>query len=213
MSKWLCRCDCGKETIVSMSNLVSRDSVGCGCARVKDLTNRTFGRLLVIRESGRTRSGNAKWLCKCDCGTEIVVESHSLISENTTSCGCFHREMMSSRNTTHGLSGTSKYFVAQVNKRRELKRNLDCEWTIEMAEALTSFFPVCVIDGSSKKLQIDHARPLSGGFGLKPGNAIILCRSCNCRKNDKDLDQLDQDTREKVVIAAAKFQEYWESIQ
>ena len=54
---------------------------------IKDLTNRRFGKLVVIRYFG-----NAKWLCKCDCGNETVVRSDYLKNGHTKSCGCIHKK-------------------------------------------------------------------------------------------------------------------------
>lgn len=65
----------------------------------KDLTNKKFGRLTVIRraddiiqKNGRRRTA---WVCICDCNpdNEIVVRTDSLTSGNTTSCGCYEHEV------------------------------------------------------------------------------------------------------------------------
>lgn len=37
------------------------------------------------------------WLCKCDCGKEVVVRTDLLTSGNTKSCGCLHRELSAAR--------------------------------------------------------------------------------------------------------------------
>lgn len=38
-----------------------------------------FGGLVLVRrvESERGRGKYAVWLCRCDCGVEVVVDSHS----------------------------------------------------------------------------------------------------------------------------------------
>lgn len=58
----------------------------------EDLTGRKFERLTVIKqvEDYIDKNGNhlAQWLCKCDCGNEIIVKGKSLKSKNTKSCGC-----------------------------------------------------------------------------------------------------------------------------
>lgn len=47
--------------------------------RVKDYSGRRFGRLLVValvpREVG---DGNARWICRCDCGNAVVYDSGNL---------------------------------------------------------------------------------------------------------------------------------------
>lgn len=57
-----------------------------------DLTGRKFGRLTVIKEDGRSKYGQVKWLCKCDCGTLCTVLGCKLRIGETQSCGCYRRE-------------------------------------------------------------------------------------------------------------------------
>ena len=64
-----------------------------------DLTGQRFGRLIVIREAGR-KNGKVAWLCRCECGNEIVVSGDHLRDEHTQSCGCLRLE----RSTTHGCN-------------------------------------------------------------------------------------------------------------
>lgn len=54
---------------------------------IKDLANKRFGKLVVIRYNG-----NAKWLCQCDCGNQTIVRSDYLKSGHTQSCGCIHKK-------------------------------------------------------------------------------------------------------------------------
>ena len=62
--------------------------------KVKDLTGMKFGRLIVFERCGSDKHKNALWLCKCECGNEIVIRGSHLISGNTTSCGCYQKEKM-----------------------------------------------------------------------------------------------------------------------
>lgn len=52
-----------------------------------NLTGQRFGRLVVSGALG-SRKGKRVWLCRCDCGNEKIVETASLLSGNTKSCGC-----------------------------------------------------------------------------------------------------------------------------
>lgn len=57
--------------------------------KVKDLSCQRFGRLVVEYYTGKlTKNRSAIWHCVCDCGNEIDVSSHALVSGNTSSCGC-----------------------------------------------------------------------------------------------------------------------------
>lgn len=65
-----------------------------------DLTNAAFGRLVVISRMCNDRFGRAQWLCSCECGLTVVVQSNNLKSGNTRSCGCL--------NIRHGYCKTLK---------------------------------------------------------------------------------------------------------
>ena len=52
-----------------------------------DLIGKRFGRLVVIERAG-TKRREIAWLCRCDCGKEIVVPGNKLRSGHTKSCGC-----------------------------------------------------------------------------------------------------------------------------
>lgn len=51
-----------------------------------DLTGRKFGRLTAMERVGSNKNKRAVWLCKCDCGKTVTVDSYSLKSGNTKSC-------------------------------------------------------------------------------------------------------------------------------
>lgn len=99
---WLCRCDCGNEKIVSGFCLRRGDVHSCGCivknAPAKNslkLAGQRFGRLLVIRRITHSKKDYSQWLCRCDCGKEIVVKGKDLTSGKTKSCGCLQRDKAS----------------------------------------------------------------------------------------------------------------------
>ncbi|NLF35521.1 MAG: hypothetical protein GX585_06105 [Clostridiales bacterium] len=92
----LCRCECGNESIVLHSNLLSGNSTQCAQCRdringknqIKDLTGMRFGLLTVVEITKKNKSGNYRWICKCDCGETTIVSSSNLLSNHTVSCGC-----------------------------------------------------------------------------------------------------------------------------
>lgn len=75
-----------------------------------DLSQETFGRLTVLC---RVDIGKPKvyYKCSCSCGKETIVERHSLVSGNTRSCGCLHKEQLIKRNYKHGERYTRLYKV------------------------------------------------------------------------------------------------------
>ena len=88
---------------------------------VKDRTGERIGKLVVIERAANkievARSGKksvrACWLCKCDCGNEIVASGHNLSkalsnpnsTAGTRSCGC----LMGKGGLKHGQSTTNSY--------------------------------------------------------------------------------------------------------
>ena len=50
---WLCRCDCGNESVVLGSNLVRGHTKSCGCIKLNDLTGQHIGSLTGTRPEGK----------------------------------------------------------------------------------------------------------------------------------------------------------------
>jgi len=61
-----------------------------------DMTGRIFNRLTVLRCVGKDRwDVNYLWECECECGSIVEVQSTSLRSGLTQSCGCLRDESVS----------------------------------------------------------------------------------------------------------------------
>lgn len=91
-----------------------------------DLSGRKFSRLTVIKPSGRTASGATIYLCYCKCGVSKTVRGCDLVSERTTSCGCFKSENTSRIKTTHGLSLSLLYRRYAGMRSRCFNKNVKC---------------------------------------------------------------------------------------
>lgn len=93
---WECQCDCGNTAHVTIGSLLSGNTKSCGClrnggvigGRPLDISGQRFGRLVAIKRVGRDANRQSLWLCKCDCGKEVVVRMKSLRRGDTKSCGC-----------------------------------------------------------------------------------------------------------------------------
>ena len=118
---WECRCECGTIKTVRGNDLRSGKIKSCGClgkekrlqanqqrrekninnpTYYNDLSNQKFGRLLVlefdkeytIKKQQELGNKNSWWKCQCDCGNIIYVNSSSLKSGHTRSCGCLQKD-------------------------------------------------------------------------------------------------------------------------
>lgn len=217
--EWLCQCDCGQKTTVTTNLLISGHTKSCGCLQKRmasasarknsNLVGMRFGRLTVIEETGKNRWGSVIWRCQCDCGNETNLATGVLKHGDTTSCGCYNKDRLRETHRTHGLSRTPEYDRAWQRSRREKEKNLDVAWFPEMEFAILEMFPECVWCGSSKNLSIDHVYPLSMGYGLRPGNATVLCTKCNNKKNKKDPNSLSEEKRDILFRTAEEFRAQW----
>ncbi len=84
--------------------------------RIHNLINQKFGRLIVLKDIGRTKTGRVIWLCRCDCGKEKAINGHEL--GRTLSCGCLYKEMRGKTHVTHGMRHTPLYEVWAGMKAR-----------------------------------------------------------------------------------------------
>ena len=74
-----------------------------------DLTRNKFGRLTVVRDTGKRQSSHVLWECHCDCGNVRYVTTSHLKSGHSKSCGCLATEQVIERSTKHGHYGTPEY--------------------------------------------------------------------------------------------------------
>lgn len=60
-----------------------------------EMIGRRFGRWEVLREAEvRYKNGAICYHCRCDCGTERIVNGERLRNGDSTSCGCYNREII-----------------------------------------------------------------------------------------------------------------------
>lgn len=85
--------------------------------RLNDLSGKRFNRLTVIGRAP-TKNKRTLWMCRCDCGNEIVAESYNLSHGHTMSCGCLQKERALAANTTHGLRASRLYRIWSGMKTR-----------------------------------------------------------------------------------------------
>ena len=87
---WKCQCSCGRVKSIRTDGL--KNIKTCGECK-KDLTNQRFGRLVALEKGKKDKSSHQYWICKCDCGNIVEVNSDNLRRGLTQSCGCLHSEI------------------------------------------------------------------------------------------------------------------------
>jgi len=76
--------------------------------RVLGLEGNRYGMWTVLSKTD-TPTRPSKWLCVCDCGTTKEVNTSSLRTGGSTSCGCARVSAMVLRNTLHGKTNTREF--------------------------------------------------------------------------------------------------------
>ena len=89
-----------------------------------DLKGQKFGRLTVLERDGN-KGHEPTWKCVCECGNFTTVIGAELRKGNTTSCGCYAKEVTSKRmkgkaphNKRHNMTKTRIYKTWSAMKRR-----------------------------------------------------------------------------------------------
>lgn len=95
----------------------------------KNITGKRFGKLVVICVDV-LKNGQYYWTCKCDCGTEKIVQGGHLRSGHTTSCGCSWYKCGENNATWKGYKEISMKFYKSIIYNAN-SRNLDFAVSIE----------------------------------------------------------------------------------
>ncbi len=100
-------CTCGGTWRGSWNNLKKGTTVTCGCRqnRVREqntkdnqrFVGQVFGRLTITKIHDKSI-----FEALCVCGNVWIGKKHTLLYGETTSCGCFHKEVVGKLNLSHG---------------------------------------------------------------------------------------------------------------
>jgi 5-methylcytosine-specific restriction endonuclease McrA len=154
----------------------------------------------------------------CDCGNIKNIPTGNLQQGITRSCGCLSKETASRLMTKHGLYKNVSYRNGYSKRHKEKRRNLDSAWTPFHEFALKQFDPFCAICRISNiqhilqygtALSVDHVLPLSKGYGLEPGNAVLLCTFHNSSKYNRNLEDLPPMWAQAILYQAERFRLAW----
>lgn len=120
---WLCRCECGKEVVVTTHDLQRRKIKNCGCKSddtpyYRNLEGQRIGMLKVIKKTDeRDYKGSVLWKCHCDCGKNVLYSEDMLMHGNVKSCGCYRENEIRAKihEKLHRIDGTC---IERLNLRK-----------------------------------------------------------------------------------------------
>lgn len=193
-NKWICRCDCGKEIKIRISQLFDGQK-SCGCARTVDLIGHKFGKLIVIKRILDNVKTDSLWLCRCECGKEKTITGSHLRKNLTKSCGCIMRKGYKE------IGGT--YF----NRIRHSARNRNIIFEITIEQIWDLFIKQerkCALSG----LELHFSSKCDAGDGTASLDRIDSKKDYtidNIQWVHKDINYMKQDNTDEEFIKYCKL--------
>ncbi|MFD1450863.1 HNH endonuclease [Oceanobacillus sojae] len=204
-TRWLCKCECGEETVVNGYKLKNGLTKSCGCLKnkhseetkrkISEANNKQihFNCDYCNERSSEKRSSFNKYekhFCSKKCYSDYVKERMDYTEMNAykgvrkpgESKQVYHRRYVKKHPER----------IARLKAERYLReRNAEGSHTLEDWDKLKmKFNNKCAHCGEKKELTKDHIVPLLKGGTNYISNIQPLCRNCNSKKWAKDESDL-----------------------
>lgn len=119
-----------------------------GQMKLIDLAGKTFGKYFVVDRRGSNERGEPLWLCRCVCGSEVLVLGRNLRRGHSTGC----RSCASTKHG-HGKPGyQSPEYIAWAQAKNRCRSQSDPQWEnyggrgIEMCDRWADSFEAFLSD-------------------------------------------------------------------
>lgn len=170
--------------------------------KIKDLSGQRFGSLVATKSfrkipvQGGKRNRTFR-LCECDCGNTKEIAPGSLLSGDTTSCGCQkNKGYPSSKKLPYDIR--YRNIIYSTYKHQAMKRNL--EFSIDYNDAVRLFESNChycgimpsnckITKNGEYKFLYSGIDRVDSSMGYISGNCVPCCQRCNVAKNDMGYEE------------------------
>jgi hypothetical protein len=135
LAAWVCKCDCGRETLVRGRDLRTGNSATCGCSTDYELQiGKVFGKLTVVgigepttikKTALRQEHTSIRWKCLCECGGAKDVLPCQLFKRSVKSCGCIYHKPRSTKNEAAANNLFAQYKSAAKRANREFSISIN----------------------------------------------------------------------------------------
>lgn len=166
---------------------------------MRNLKNQRFGRLIAIYPISKGVNKHVIWLCHCSCGNLTKVRSNSLLSGDTKSCGCLHKEKVTkhgdgggkNRTRLYGIWGSMKQRCSDLNhcgyKWYGKKGISICETWLNNYQGFKNW---ALSNGYADDLTIDR---IDGNGNYEPDNCQWLTKAENARRAQHEKNSKKED--------------------
>jgi len=167
-------------------------------AKLRDITGLKYNMLTVVEILPSRMYGTTKkrmWLCECDCGNKIELNTSAILRNNSKSCGCLKskKSVENSAKSRHKLAkqdgGYRSIFSSyrQNAKARKLSFNVDFDYALNIIKSNCHY---CGIEPSNTYMKSYYNVKYNGidrvdnTKGYENNNIVACCKMCNIAKNN-----------------------------
>lgn len=164
--------------------------------RVDDITEKKYGKLLVIERSEKRSGKNNQhilWKCICDCGNIHYTEAYKLKRGRKKSCGCMDSGRNPSFINNRGMALWNRLYLSTIKKRAK-KQGYETDINIDLFIKISSencFY--CNSEGTQKLedriknseafITFNGIDRINSSRGYFMDNIVSCCKHCNTAKN------------------------------
>lgn len=188
--KWECLCDCGGTYISNSYRLKNNTATHCGCnsTKLKLQAGEKYEMLTVIRplslqekkQKGYKNTGGF-YLCKCDCGKDVIILASRLKNKRSKSCGCIKLNLEANLNQLYNeyFYRTRKNKIEFTLTKYEFKDIVtqNCFYCDELPNQITG-------DRHGEKIIHHGIDRIDSSIGYTIENSRPCCEQCNRMKLD-----------------------------
>lgn len=158
-----------------------------------------YNRLEVVEYKSTDDHFRKFWVCKCDCGSQLITHSGSLRSGNTKSCGCLAKDVMAA---TRKPDNWGEITAIMSGYRRGAK-DRGFVWKLTRKQVEIIVREPCYYCGSepnNRKVTKNSLSPffysgidrVDNSIGYIASNVVPCCTICNRAKKDMSVGEFMQ---------------------
>ena len=157
-----------------------------------DLTGEKYGKLTVIKANDtNNKYGRQKWLCKCECGNEIVAYGYNIIRGHTESCGCYKElslDVAGMRSVLRSYKNSAKErgYIFELTEKQFIKLiQQDCYYCGIKPNNMAK------CPGHNDNYAYNGLDRIDNTKSYTIDNVVTCCKQCNMAKNTLKTDEYE----------------------